>query len=78
MRLKVTASSWPWQKRSPHSSHGDTALSKWGWKPIPGMGRFGGGWHYTFGVQVGSRTVILNLIFGMVRIEIRRPVKCSK
>lgn len=35
------------------------------------MGRFGGGWNFVLGVQVGSSSVILNLGVMMVRIGVR-------
>jgi hypothetical protein len=78
MKVNVKAERWPWQKREPHWSHCDMQGDKWGWKPIPGMGRFGGGWNYNLGFQIGSKTVILNLIFGQVTIRLRRSRKCSK
>ena len=31
------------------------------------MGRFGGGWNYNIGVQIGGSTIILNLIVMSVR-----------
>lgn len=33
-----------------------------------GGDRFGGGWTYKLGIDVGGSTVILNLIYGMIRI----------
>ena len=35
------------------------------------MGRFGGGWQWNVGVQVGGRTVILNLLVAELIISIR-------
>lgn len=32
------------------------------------MGRFGGGWQWSVGVQVGRRTAIVNLLVGYLRI----------
>lgn len=53
--IVVTASRWPWQLKSTN---------------IFGMhlGRFGGGWQYKFGIAIGGRTVILDLIWGSLRI----------
>lgn len=70
MKIKVTADRWPWQSRTPHWSHSDIKSNNWGWKPVPGMGRFGGGWNYNLGIQVGSKSVIVNLIFGQVIIKL--------
>ena len=36
------------------------------------MGRFGGGWEWKLGVQVGGSTVILNLLVGTLRIDRKR------
>ena len=32
-------------------------------------GRFGGGWQWCIGVEVGSKTVILNCLFFMLRFD---------
>ena len=32
------------------------------------MGRFGGGWNWKFGFQIGGSTVILNLLVANIRI----------
>lgn len=64
-RYEVTASRWPWQGYGwlPHSNgNGPRA-------PLNPMGaRFGGGWKYKLSVSVGGSTVILDLLFGIVRI----------
>lgn len=36
------------------------------------MGRFGGGWNWVLGVQVGSTTVIVNLLVCSVRFELNK------
>jgi hypothetical protein len=41
------------------------------------MGRFGGGWKWCLGVEVGSTTVLLNLIWGYLRIDRRNRVTRS-
>lgn len=33
------------------------------------MGRFGGGWNWKLGVQVGGRTVIISLLVCDIRVE---------
>ena len=33
------------------------------------MGRFGGGWNWKLGFQVGGRTIIFNLLIFSLRIE---------
>jgi len=35
----------------------------------PVFGRFGGGWNWNLGVQVGGSTVIINLLIFRVRVE---------
>lgn len=66
-RLKITADRCPWQRVAPHWSHpGDTPV-RYGWGRIGGMGRFGGGWDYKVGVQIGGRTLILDWLFGSFR-----------
>lgn len=66
-KLKITASRWPWQGYGwfPHrNGKGPTA-------PLnPADARFGGGWRWKLGVSIGGKTVILDLLFGMVRIEV--------
>lgn len=33
------------------------------------FGRFGGGWNWVLGIQVGSSTVIFNLLIFRIRID---------
>lgn len=66
-RLKITASRCPWQKVDPHWSHDGKAPERYGWGKLPGMGRFGGGWDYKLGLQIGGRTLILDWGFGSFR-----------
>lgn len=66
-RLKITASRWPWQGYGwfPHKNGcGRTT-------PLnPGGARFGGGWNYKLGISIAGRTIILDLLFGIVRISL--------
>lgn len=66
-RLKIEGSRWPWQGYGwfPHKNgRGRTA-------PLnPGGARFGGGWTYKLGISIGGRTIILDLLFGVVRISL--------
>ena len=43
-------------------------FERWG-KVTSYLGRFGGGWNYVLGVSIGHRNVILNLLFGSIRIS---------
>jgi hypothetical protein len=65
-RLEITGSRWPWYPISGRWDQPDGR--KYGWKKVGGMGRFGGGWEYCLGIDIGGTTVILKLIFGMLRI----------
>lgn len=67
-RLKVTASGFPWQIRGGHWSTKEGG-KPWGWGKCDGMGRFGGGWDYKLGVMIGSRSFILDILLGTIRIE---------
>lgn len=66
-RLKITASRCPWQRVGPHWSHQGKAPERYGWGHVPGMGRFGGGWNYKLGFQIGGRTLIVDWLFGSFR-----------
>lgn len=52
-------------------------FDRWPWQEGGGQmfGRFGGGWRYKFGVDVGGSTIIFNLIWGIVRIDLRSRSK---
>lgn len=56
-KLTITLSRWPWQKFNAHGMLN------------PAGARFGGGWKYKLGIDVGGTTVILNLIWGMIRFS---------
>ena len=44
----------------------------WPWQKSNSiMGRFGGGWNFNLGIQVGGTTVLLNLIWGSIRITFK-------
>lgn len=65
-RLEIKASRFPWQGYGwfPHKNgNGPKA-------PLNPMGsRFGGGWNYKLGIAVGGSTVIVDLLFGSIRIS---------
>lgn len=71
-RVNVRFERWPWMVRThkawlsgPDENVGD----RYGWLPTKGMGRFGGGWNWSLGFEASSTTVILNLLFGYIRIS---------
>ncbi len=44
------------------------SFSRWG-KYESRVGRFGGGWKYKLGIQMGGSSIIINLLYGMIRIS---------
>lgn len=70
-RLHIRASRWPNQGYGwfPHKN-GRGPVS-----PLNGSGaRFGGGWNYKLGIDIGSGSVLLNLAFGTVSISLGRKL----
>ena len=69
--LIVTADRWPWQ--AGYNWHGMTNSTaplnqpREGEKAAP---RFGGGWKYNLGFQFSGRTLLIELLFGMLRFNI--------
>ena len=76
--LKITTRGWPWQTVDGHwASNADkTTGQKYGWNPlsVKGMGRFGGGWAFKFGITVSSslRDVVIDLGLGSIRIRFEK------
>lgn len=74
-KWKVTASGWPWQHVGGHwaSNLDKTTGEKYGWNPfkVKGMGRFGGGWAFKFGMTVSSslRDIVIDLGIGSIRVR---------
>jgi len=60
-KFEIKATRWPWQE-----SGNPNTLKAW---LNPNGARFGGGWKYKLGIDIGGTTVILNLLFGIVRIS---------
>lgn len=58
-RFKVTAKRWPWQENGRWNGNG--------------LGRFGGGWNYALGFELGGfkkrSSIIFNLLYGTIRIS---------
>ena len=66
-RLEITPKRWPWQDG--YNWKGMTASSA----PFNfGMARFGGGWRYKLGIDIGGTTIILNLLFGLILIRLNK------
>ncbi|MGU3661069.1 hypothetical protein [Methylobacterium fujisawaense] len=62
--LIITADRWPWQDGYGWSGTGGPTA------PMNRSGaRFGAGWRYRLGVSIGGTTVMLDLLFGMVRLH---------
>lgn len=67
-RLIIKAQRWPWQGYGwfPHRCSNPALRA-----PLNGNGaRFGGGWRYKLGVSIGGSTILVDLLFGMLRIEL--------
>lgn len=61
-RLEIKASRWPWQDYGWFKNSKGT-----GWAPLNAtMGRFGGGWHLALGFRQGGRTLMFDLLFGVI------------
>ena len=63
MKLKIKADRWPWQKNG---------AKKWGWRKVPCYGRFGGGWHWVLGFEASGSELILNLLYGQIKITVTK------
>ena len=67
-RIEIEASRWPWQGYGwfPHKNgKGPTALLN------SSGARFGAGWKYKLGVSLSGRTLMLDLLFGIVCIRVK-------
>ena len=62
--MKIKFSRWPGQKQV-------FSNEKYGWRHKSNgiMGRFGGGWRWKLGFSMGSKSCIIDLIFGSIRIS---------
>lgn len=74
--IKIKADRWPWQKG--YNWHGMVNSTAPLNQPKPGAKaapRFGGGWQWALGFEASASdlggTVLLNLLFGMIRISWR-------
>lgn len=73
--MKIKCEGWPWQYTSNHWSHAvdKTHGQKYGWNPfnVKGMGRFGGGWAFKFGITINESIsdIVLDLGIGSIRIK---------
>lgn len=70
--MKITASRFPWQRRKSMAILSDPKTeavgTRYGWFGSNGMGRFGGGWNWKLGITAGGKTMIIDLVFGSIRI----------
>lgn len=77
--MNISLRGFPWQTVRPFwaNSLDKTVGEKWGWNPfsLKGMGRFGGGWAFKFGITASSslRDIIIDVGIGSIRIT--RPEK---
>ena len=76
--IEITARGWPWQYVNPHwaSNLDKTTGQRFGWNPfsVKGMGRFGGGWAFKFGIVISSslKDWVIDLGIGGIRIMYRK------
>lgn len=78
-RLKIEAQRWPWQKG--YNWHGATSCSAPLNQPRPGekaSPRFGGGWKFKLGFAWSGRTVIIDMLYGMVVVTLFRRARCEE
>lgn len=79
--MKIKATGWPWQTIEPFWANDadKTTGKKYGWNPfsVKGMGRFGGGWAFKFGITVSAslRDWVIDLGIGSIRITFKERVK---
>lgn len=75
-KLVISFSGWPWQVVQPHWANqvDKTTYERWGWNPfrVKGMGRFGGGWAFKFGVTAAKNDIIFDLGLGGIRFAWRK------
>ncbi len=71
-RITIKLERWPWQERAQHWASKSKPGDRWGWRVPDGMGRFGGGWSFKLGIMIGSRSAIIDLLFGSVRIAVEK------
>lgn len=70
-RYTIKADRWPWQGYGWRKGGGKSA-------PLNGgNARFGGGWHWKLGISIGGSTIIIDLLFGSIRISRLRRLKCE-
>ena len=77
-RLRIKASRWPWQDG--FNWHG-TSMSAPINAKLPGekaAPRFGGGWKYKLGFALSGRTLMIDLLFGIVTFTLYRRSRCGE
>lgn len=68
-KIKVEFSRWPWQGYGwfPHLTENKKAAAI----SNPTGARFGGGWKYKIGIAIGGTAIIVDLLFGSIRITLQ-------
>lgn len=44
-------------------------LSRWSWQSNGPWERFGGGWKWKLGIAASSGTIIIDLLYGSIRVD---------
>lgn len=65
MKIKFQRFPWHWYTEPNDGRPG----RRYGWKGDVPMRRFGGGWNWKLGIDVGRSSVILNVLIGIIRID---------
>lgn len=76
--IRVTFSRWPWQwyvrpeSKRVHNPQG----VRYGWTPNAAtpFSRFGGGWEWKLGIAFSGKTIMVDLLFGIVTITWAKKV----
>lgn len=73
--IELQFSGFPWQViQSSHPCFHNHKGQTWGWNPriVKGLGRFGGGWAFKFGITSNEnlRELVIDVGIGSIRLEI--------
>lgn len=72
--LEITASRFPW-----HKGYNWRGMENARAPLNPSGARFGGGWNYKFGVDIGGTTVLLNVGIGIITLsKAQRCTMCNR
>lgn len=76
-KIRIKASRWPWMRRTKpallefDAREGD----KYGWFKNSTLGRFGGGFQWSLGIQISGVSIHIDLLFGRIVVSWYQPKK---